>query len=105
MICNLEAIVEIKEHYFTAVNEEEDREPSLGLVSVTDGTAPSIDQLFATSICQGGPGSTFLAPWVNYYVVGGVETILLYYRVLKISPTSKFYTFYSQVRDQKLLEI
>ena len=76
MICNLEAIVEIKEHYFTAVNEEEDREPSLKLVSVTDGTAPSTDQLFAASICPGGPGSTFLAPWVNYYVVGGVETIL-----------------------------
>ena len=78
MICNLKVIIEIKEHYFTAIKEEEDREPSLGLVSVTDGTAPSTDQLFAASICQGDPGSTFLEPWVNYYVVGGVETILIF---------------------------
>ena len=100
MICVLEAIEEIKEQYFTAVNEEEGREPSLGLVSVTDGTARSIGQLFAASLCQGGPGPSFLAPWVYYYLVGGVETILLYYKNLKISPTSKCSTFYSQVRDK-----
>ena len=61
--------------------------------------------MFAASICQGSPAPSFLAPWVYYYLVGGVETILLYYKNLKISPTLKFYTFYSQVRDQKLLEI
>ena len=105
MICVLEAIQEIKEQYFTAVNKEEGQEPSLGLFSVTDGTAQSTSQLFAASICQGGPGPSFLALWVCYYLVGGVETILLYYKNLKISPTSKFSMFYSQVRDQKLLEI
>ena len=42
MICVLETIEEAKEQYFTAVNEEESREPSLGLVSVTDGTARSL---------------------------------------------------------------
>ena len=72
---------------------------------MTDGTARSIGQLFAASLCQGGPAPSFLVPWIYYYLVGRVETILLYYRNLKISPTSKFYTFYSQVRDQKLLEI
>ena len=105
MICDLEAIEEIKEQCFTGVNEEEDRERSLGLISVTDGTVPSIGQLFAASICQGGPGSSFLAPRVYNYLVGGVETILLYYRNQKISPASNIYTFYSQVRDKKLLEI
>ena len=39
MICVLGVIEEIKKQYFTAVNEEEDRGPSQGLVSVTDGTA------------------------------------------------------------------
>ena len=91
MICVLEAI-----EYFTAVRKRRDREPSLGLVSVTNETARSIEQLFAASRCQGGPGPSFLAQWVYYYLVGGVETILLYYKNLKISPTSKFYTFYSQ---------
>ena len=105
MLCVLEAIEEIKEQYFTAVNEKEGREPSLGLVSVIDGTARSIGQLFAASLCQGGPSLSFVAPWVFYYLVGGVETILLYCKNLKISPTSKFCTFYSQARDQKLLEI
>ena len=74
MLCVLEAIEEIKEQYFTAVNEKEGREPSLGLVSVIDGTARSIGQLFAASLCQGGPSLSFVAPWVFYYLVGGVET-------------------------------
>ena len=105
MMCVLEANEEIKEQYFTAVNEKEGREPSLGLDSVIDGTARSIGQLFAASLCQGGPGLSFVAPWVFYYLVGGVEAILLYCKNLRISPASKFYTFYSQARDQKLLEI
>ena len=72
---------------------------------MTDGTARSIGQCFAASLCQGGPGPSFFVPWVYYCLVDGVETMLLYYKNLKISPTSKLYTFYSQVRDQKLLEI
>ena len=64
-----------------------------------------ICRLFAATLCQVAPGPSFLAPWVYNYLVGGVETILLYYKNLKVSPTSKLYTFYSQVRDQKLLEI
>ena len=67
---------------------------------MTDGTARSTDQLFAASLYQGGPGQSFLPSWVCYYLVGGVETILLYYKNLKISPTSKCSTFYSQVRDK-----
>ena len=47
------------------------------LVSVTDGTARSIGHMFAASLCQGGPSPSFLAPWVYYYLVGGVETVLL----------------------------
>ena len=62
MIFVLEAIEEIKEQYFTAVNEKEGREPSLGLVSVTDGTARSIGHLFAANLCQGSPGPPFSAP-------------------------------------------
>ena len=102
MIFVLEAIEEIKERYFIVVNEEEGREPSLSLVSVTDGTERSIGQLFAASLCQGGPGPWFLAPWIYYYLNGGVESVLLYYKNLKISATSKFCTFYSQVSDQQL---
>ena len=108
MICVLEAVEEIKEQY-NAVNEEEGREPSLGLVTVTDGTARSIGQLFVCCL--------FLPRWSRfiifstmgilfyYYLIGGVETVLLYYKNLKISASSKFYTFYSQVSDEKLLRI
>ena len=105
MIFVLEAIEEIKKQYSTAVNEEEGQESSLGLVSVADGTAWSIGHLFGASLCQISPGPPFLAPWVYYYLIDGLETVLLYYKNLKISATSKFCTFYSQVRDQKLLEI
>ena len=105
MIFVLEAVDEIKEQYFTVVNKEEGRELSPSLVSVTDGTARNIGQLFAASLCQGGTSPSFLALWKYYYLVGGVETVLLYYKNLKISATSKFYTFYSEVTDQKLLEI
>ena len=38
MICVLEATEKIKEQYFIAVNEEEDREPSLGLVDIWNYT-------------------------------------------------------------------
>ena len=62
MIFVLEAIEEIKEQYFTAVNEEEGREPLLGLISVRDGTARSIGHFFAASLRQGSPGPPFLAP-------------------------------------------
>ena len=62
MILVLEAIEEIKEQYFTAVNEEEGWEPSLSLVNVTDGTARSIDHLFAASLCQVSSGPPFLVP-------------------------------------------
>ena len=72
---------------------------------MTNGTARSIGQLFAASLCQGGPDPSFLAPWVYYCLVGGVETVLLYDKNLKISGTSKFYTFHSHVSDQKLFEI
>ena len=51
MICILETIDEIKEQCFTAVKEEEGRQPSLGLVSVTDGIPQSISQLFAANMC------------------------------------------------------
>ena len=85
MICILDAIEKIKEQHFTAVKKEECREPPLGLVSVTDGTVRSISQLFEVGLCQGGPVLSFLAPWIYYYLVGGVKTILLYYKNLKIS--------------------
>ena len=88
MIFVLEVIEEIKERYFIVANEEEGREPSLDLVSVTNGTVRSIGQLFAASLCQGGPVPSFLGPWVYYYLIGGVETVLLYYKNLKISATS-----------------
>ena len=41
MICVLEAIEQMKEQQFTAVNKEEGWEPSLGSVKRTDGTAQS----------------------------------------------------------------
>ena len=65
MIYNLEVIEEVKEEYLTAVKyplvNEEGREPSLSLVSVTDGTARNTGQFFAASLCQGGPGPSFFA--------------------------------------------
>ena len=59
MTCVLKAIGQLKEQQLTAVNEEEGREPSLGSVNRTDGTARSTGQLLGASLCHGDPGPSF----------------------------------------------
>ena len=68
----LEAIKEVKNRFFTG-DEESGYEPFCGLVSVADGTIRAIGHLFAASICNGGPGPGFLAPWVYNYIIGGLQ--------------------------------
>ena len=59
----LDALSEIKLQYFTG-NEEDGLEPTCGTVNVGDGTANGIAHLFEATICHGGPGPGFMAPWV-----------------------------------------
>ena len=46
------------------------------MVSVADGSINSIGHLFAASICNGGPGPSFLAPWVYTFITGGLKAVL-----------------------------
>ena len=52
-------------------------EPYCGMVSVADGSVSAIGHLFASSICNGGPGPGFLAPWIYTFITGGIKETLL----------------------------
>ena len=51
-------------------------EPFCGMLSITNGSINKIGQLFAVSICHGGPGPGFLAPWVSRYITRGITAVL-----------------------------
>ena len=72
---HLDALSEIKPQYFT-VNEVDGLEPKCGTVNVADGTANGIGHLFAATICHGGPGPGFIAPWVYKYITHGLQGVL-----------------------------
>ena len=72
---HLDALSEIKPQYFT-VNEVDGLEPKCGTVNVADGTANGIGHLFAATICHGGPGPGFIAPWVYKYITHGLQDVL-----------------------------
>ena len=46
------------------------------MLSTADGSIDKIGQLFAASICLGGPGPGFLAPWVFRYITRGITAVL-----------------------------
>ena len=94
-IISLEALDEIKTKYFTG-NEDSGYEPFCGLFSVTDGTMRSIGHLIGSSICNGGPGPGFFAPWLFSYVVGGFKAALPL-RPATV-PGSKFTDLYAKVQ-------
>ena len=71
----LDALSEIKLQYFTG-NEVDGLEPKCGTVNVADGTANGIGHLFAATICHGGPGPGFIAPWVYKYITHGLQDVL-----------------------------
>ena len=70
----LEALEYVKKTHFIE-NNETGFEPFCGLVSVTDGSLMAIGHLFAASIVSGGPGPGFLALWVYYYIIDGLDSI------------------------------
>ena len=51
-------------------------EPFCGMLSIADGSINKIGQLSAASICHGGPGPGFLAPWVFRYITRGIAAVL-----------------------------
>ena len=93
---HLDALSEIKPQYFT-VNEVDGLEPKCGTVNVADGTANGIGHLFAATICHGGPGPGFIAPWVYKYITHGLQGVLK--EVLPVlSPCSLYCDTYREVK-------
>ena len=46
------------------------------MLSIADGSINKIGQLFAASICHGGPGPGFLARWVFRYIARRITAVL-----------------------------
>ena len=72
MFSYLDALLEIKSQYF-AEEESESLEPKCGIVYVADGTVKGTGHLIAASVCHGGPGPGFLAPWIYKYINCGLQ--------------------------------
>jgi hypothetical protein len=51
--------------------------PNKSIMFVSQGLFALAGQLFASSICQGGPAPSFLTTWVYQYMVHGSEAIPL----------------------------
>ena len=45
------------------------------MLNIADGSINKVGQLFAASICHGGPGPGFLAPWVFRYITRGITAV------------------------------
>ena len=75
MFSYLDALLEIKSRYL-AGEESEGLDLKCGIRSVADRTVKGIDHLFAASVCHGGPGSGFLAPWIYKYTACGLQKVL-----------------------------
>ena len=93
----LDPLLEIKLQYFTG-NEVDGLEPKCGTVNVADGTAYGIGHLFAATICHGGPGPGFIAPWVYKYITHGLQDVLKELPPV-LSPGSLYCDTYREVRD------
>ena len=63
------------------------------MLSIADGSINQVGQLFAASICHGGPGPGFLAPWLFQYITRGITAVLpsLPKKLLPGSFVSKLY--------------
>ena len=53
-----------------------DFEPVCGTVSIADGSAYGIGHFIAASVCHGGSGPGFFAPWIYTYITGGLKVVL-----------------------------
>ena len=71
----LEALGEMKMQYFQG-DDACGFEPMCGFAGIANGTAYSIGQLIAASICHTGPGPGFFAPWIYKYITGGLKELL-----------------------------
>ena len=71
----LDSLLEIKLQYFTG-NEVDGLEQKCGTVNVAGGTANGSGHLFAATICHGGPGPGFIAPWVYKCMTYGLQHVL-----------------------------
>ena len=61
---------------FFVGNNDDDYEPSGGILNIEDGTMNLIGHLFAASTINGGPALAFLASWVYEYIGNGIKSAL-----------------------------
>ena len=64
---------------------------------MADGTVNGIGHLFAATICHGGPGPDFIAPWVYKYITHGLQDVLKELPPV-LSPGSLYCDTYRDVR-------
>ena len=57
-------------------NNDDDYEPSAGILTIADGTMNSIGHLFAASVINGGPAPAFLVSWVYEYISNRIKSAL-----------------------------
>ncbi|KAK3724043.1 hypothetical protein QZH41_000911, partial [Actinostola sp. cb2023] len=90
-----EALSEVKSQFFSGTDAT-GYIPSCGIVSIADGMLHAIGHLFAASLCNGGPGPGFLAPWVYNYIIGGMGKVI--YDLPSDLPTgSVFHSIYKKL--------
>ena len=65
----------MKLHYFQG-DDGCHFEPMCGTAGIANGTEHSIGHLVAASICHGGPGTSFLGPWICKCIAGGSKELL-----------------------------
>ena len=51
-------------------------EPMCDTAVIANGTTYSVGHMIAASICHGGPGPGFFAPWIYKYITGGLKELL-----------------------------
>ena len=64
---------------------------------MADGTANGIGHIFGATICHGGPGPGFIAPWVYKYITHGLQDVLKELPAV-LSPGSLYCDTYREVR-------
>ena len=64
---------------------------------MANGTANGIGHIFAATICHGGPGPGFIAPWVYKYITHGLQDVLKELPAV-LSPGSLYCDTYREVR-------
>ena len=75
MIFIIEALNKIKHQFFFG-NDNTGYEPVFGTVSVADGTAFSVEHLFAASVCNSVLAWNIFPSWILRYITGGANSLM-----------------------------